>query len=649
MSRNRILMTCAIASLTLGLSACSSDDGPMTMMPDAPMVAGMVVPTGTEITLPAGLADDGTFTADEDGSVTVEGVGVFECASATCTVVVADNVITVTGDIKVVSLADDLPADVLAALTDAFEEVVELTPLEAAKTAAADEAAAAMAAAVTAGEAADAADTARADVATMQTIGTSGGHAYMAHKYAKTANDESMKAMTASAAAAAADDSGVATRELVKAENARAAADDARDKAVIHADLAIADAANELKIIGTVKTVAGTSIDADAGATTKTTDGNKVITGLIATMNPKTTAGGVEGRAFMPADGQTAVMAYRQEVVARELTIGKVVDSADDMARLMIVTQYAGTKMARVYSPAASVFGSTGTKAGYLTIEDPDTNETDVNNVPLKSEGTWYQAGPADGALIADDMVVAATKGVEVFSFRDPSVADGAEGAMKYVVWTSAMEDADATTTTYTEVQVLATVRAAGDDIVATGQVMAAIPEATDYQHIHFGVWAALAAADKDGLQEIADLSIGFVQNWSGSGLTGDDMPNNGKADYTGNWVATVRARDEDGNGPITLTNGDATLTAYFGMGKITATLTDLATLTGDIAGNTFSGTKAADILAKSGLDATGEFTGEFGGGFYGAKAAEAAGVFNFTSTDKKAGEFRGAFGADRD
>ena len=40
---------------------------------------------------------------------------------------------------------------------------------------------------------------------------------------------------------------------------------------------------------------------------------------------------------------------------------------------------------------------------------------------------------------------------------------------------------------------------------------------------------------------------------------------------------------------------------------------------------------------------------GEFSGGFYGAKAAEAGGVFAFTSEDQEAGEFSGAFGADRD
>ena len=124
-------------------------------------------------------------------------------------------------------------------------------------------------------------------------------------------------------------------------------------------------------------------------------------------------------------------------------------------------------------------------------------------------------------------------------------------------------------------------------------------------------------------------------------------MPNAGDATYNGNWVAAVQSNDPDGNGPIALDHGAATLTADFEDDEITALLTGLATLSGDISGNTFSGTKAADIK-HNGLDATGKFTGTFSGGFYGAKAAEAGGIFNFASEDNEAGAFRGAFGGDK-
>ena len=75
-----------------------------------------------------------------------------------------------------------------------------------------------------------------------------------------------------------------------------------------------------------------------------------------------------------------------------------------------------------------------------------------------------------------------------------------------------------------------------------------------------------------------------------------------------------------------------------------------LATLTGSIAGNKFSGTEA-DVASGSThrLDASADFEGSFKGGFYGAKGAEAGGVFDFASEDNEGGAFRGAFGGKQD
>ena len=241
----------------------------------------------------------------------------------------------------------------------------------------------------------------------------------------------------------------------------------------------------------------------------------------------------------------------------------------------------------------------------------------------------------------------AETKGVEVFSYKDVGAQDSPK---KYLVLTG--EDkvvaTGVTTYTYTNVDTEVTVAANGGAEAFDTKVRAVIPEATDYKHIHFGVWAALGAAAKTGAQNLSDLGIGFVQN-IGDGLSGADMPNNGGAEYSGNWAAAVQAADEDGNGPIVLKSGAASLSADFEMGEITATLTDLATLEGAIDTNTFSGTKASGISATHGLDADGKFTGSFSGGFYGTKAAEAGGVFAFTSEDQEAGAFHGAFGGDRD
>ena len=103
-------------------------------------------------------------------------------------------------------------------------------------------------------------------------------------------------------------------------------------------------------------------------------------------------------------------------------------------------------------------------------------------------------------------------------------------------------------------------------------------------------------APAKSGDQDLSDLGIGFVQS-IGDGLSGADMPNNGTANYSGNWAAAVQAADEDGDGDISLVYGAATIGADLSKATITATLTDLATLTGAIDGNTFSGTKASGVI----------------------------------------------------
>ena len=165
----------------------------------------------------------------------------------------------------------------------------------------------------------------------------------------------------------------------------------------------------------------------------------------------------------------------------------------------------------------------------------------------------------------------------------------------------------------------------------------------TAYDHIHFGVWAGLGDADEDGSQKIADLGIGFVQS-IGDGLAGDDVPNYGSGIYAGNWAATVQGMD----GALSLNHGAASLNANFAKGGITATLAGLATLSGDIAGDTFSGTRATvDSANTHFLDAGVDFDGSFSGGFYGANAAEAGGTFDFASDG--GGAFRGAFGGRAD
>ena len=171
-------------------------------------------------------------------------------------------------------------------------------------------------------------------------------------------------------------------------------------------------------------------------------------------------------------------------------------------------------------------------------------------------------------------------------------------------------------------------------------QVTSGIPAAVAYKHLHFGVWAELGDAAANGMQGVTGLGIGFVQS-IGGGMTGADMPNADTATYKGNWVATVQSTDATG-GAISLDYGMAELTADFDKATIEADLDGLAMLEGDISGSEFSGMKASGI-AHSSLASGGSYEGSFSGGFYGSKAAEAGGIFDFSSD--ASGAFRGAFG----
>ena len=546
-----------------------------------------------------------------------------------------------------------------------------LTELQTAQADAAAAAAAAMTASTDAADAVAAAMTAIANLATMQTNATAAdlaGEAQTAADKAKLAYEH---AKAASEAAAEAEDVTAAVEARVMAENAMASAVTYGTTATDKAGEAETAAMAELMIVDTVKSVGSTDLDAEAGASVVVTgegeDAQTVRTGLIKSMNPMTTGDGVTvddaltGVQDDPATDDSEAVKHSQAVADRTFAIGKVVEPEDDTARLMIVTKYAGSKTVKVFAYSESVNDAdlVGTKVGFVTVNDDDPDTTDTNNTALKSVGSYYLAGTNDetNGLTHDDVVGTMAKAESLYSYvstaDNPATADVDETVVTYLMRHETSTVGATTTYTYRTVDVEVTVVAAGEEAAFETQVTAKIPEATDYKHIHFGVWAALGDPEKDGSQKLSDLGIGFVQNFSGEGLTpigggSDDMPNNGMATYNGNWVAAVQRADEDGNGAINLRNGDATVIADFEKDTVSAALDKLATLSGKISGNEFSGEKASGINAEHGLDADGTFMGSFSGGFYGAKAAEAGGVFDFTSEDAEAGAFRGAFGGDR-
>ena len=680
MSKHRNLMTvCFAAVFALGLAACSSsnDDPPAADMTDTDTTD--MTDTPTEPTAPEPtpvLTPAEQLTAAQGALVMAQGL--VDALTSTSTAEEAAAAYAALGAAQVaLHAATNLPANQIAALQAQINQLVldlaaadstpstETVALEQAQADAATAATEAMEAARLAKVASDAAQTAIENNATLQTGAKSGDLAHTAYMQAKAAADAAAEAQTASDAAAEATDGVAATRLLVMAETARNNAVEAQGMAETQSAAAVTATMTELMIDGKDKNVGGTSVNADAASSVVTTVTGTVSeteeTGRITAKDPKHEGfGAVTGAAFVPAmpdeTPAEAAVPYKQEVAARDLTIGRTLDTSDDMARLMLVTHYAGTKMVRVYNAGMEL--ESGTKAGYITIEvqqtGGETEVVEVDNVALKSEGTYYAAGgasPDEGALEFGDAVEDDAKPKEVFSYKDPTATGDAADEKKYVVATTRVIGDTSTTYHYVNVEVIVPAAVAdGDDELDApdaSQVRAALPVAIDYKHIHFGVWAALGAAEASGSQDLSDRGIGFVQG-IGDGLTGADMPNNGKAYYSGSWVAAVQAAEEDGNGSILLTSGNASLTADLTMATIEADLMGLATLEGAIDTNTFSGTKAT-VDEGNTLDPTGKFTGTFSGGFYGDQAAEAGGVFDFTSKGAVAGAFRGAFGGDRD
>ena len=149
---------------------------------------------------------------------------------------------------------------------------------------------------------------------------------------------------------------------------------------------------------------------------------------------------------------------------ARTFAIGKLVDSADDTARLMIITQYAGTMTVKVYASDgirnAAASGTLGSD-GRININPSDNADDDVF-VTLKSEGMYYLASArgidaaalepmspdADNLLLGDTVAGGEAKDwakpVEVFS-HTPS-----GGTPMYVVLTGTSTDETTGVTTVT-------------------------------------------------------------------------------------------------------------------------------------------------------------------------------------------------------
>ena len=500
-----------------------------------------------------------------------------------------------------------------------------------------DAATAAMTESDNAAAAATAAMAAVANLATMQTGATAGGLAYEAHTAAGKAMMAYMDAKAASEAAAEAE-------EVTAAVEARVMADAASANAVMYAKTASekgiaaeAAAVRELMIDGKTKSVGDTSITVGAPmtsvATTVDSKSTTVVTGEIDKITAMSDAVGA-----VPADtaSDPAVLG-KPSIPEQSINIGLKIDSAKDSARLRLVTHFIGTGTVGAYNQEAVEVIKILQTAHNAFDHDGDANA--LNTVMIKmASGMFYNANaPIDVTVDADGQPAIAldAKGTNLYYYDVPAVGDDNPDVRFWLKRTSTDTGTGTGVVTHNYVRVTAV------------DGLAKFPMATGFKHLHYGAWNSL---DDKG-NTIDDLGIGFVTATSdGMGMTGDDMPNVGGANYSGHWVASVRAADNEGDGKISDQTGKSDMTASFEENTVMVDLIGLAKLDGMISGDKFSGTKASEVMAGEGrLDASGTFTGSFSGAFFGPKAAEAGGVFDYTSTDMKAGEFSGAFGGDKD
>ena len=692
--KNKFLTTVAAAALALAVGACSSssddDETAATATATPPPVTTEPAPEPTptpELTPAEQLAAaEAAVVAAQAMVVALTNSSSADEASAAYAALGAAQ--------AALHAATNLPANQVAALQAQINQLVldleaanlkpsaETVAIETAQADAATAATEAMEAATAAKVASDAAQTARENLATLQTGETSGDLAHAVYTHAKAAADAAAEAQTASDAAAEATGSVAATRALLMAETARDNAVTAQGMAETQSAAAVMAVENELQVVEKTKTVGETSITIDTVAEISIIGIVERRTGLIKDENLALNTGGlrdVYGRLVAPVDGAGAAVTVTPARDSVDPSIGVTYDSADDSARLTLITAYLGSERQMQFvrvGADANPFAAEGGEVGAPFLLTPEVANSD-NGEGVGVDGAYTVAlgkitidHDGDGSAVDAAAVVDAGEVTEKAKTAPVTVAPKLAGdhfvdsasstkltASLYYVETGEEDETTGKTddgidqtkkflernvsngvTTYTPVNV----------------IQVTIDNATDFKHIHYGLWNGLSGS---GANTVTELGTGFVAATpDGMGMTDPDhdadggMPNFGDATYNGNWVANVQEADNEGDGAITRHDGTSSMVADFVKDTVTVTLSGLATLDGAISENRFSG-DAQPKLANSlpgGLANADDFMGSFTGGFFGPSAAEAGGVFDYASKDNKNGAFRGAFGGDQ-
>ena len=693
---SKLTMACSAAVLALAMAACSSssDDDPPVASIDEMTPLPVVEPTPpTPVAVDLAAVTVGYVIAAgvvevASGGTVNHGDVSFTCSGdEACTVTVADDG-TVTSIGGTVAAANS--PEYAAKLQLAQNEMDAADALAAVQTDAETAASTASTAATDARTASDDAQEARADRAIIQTGdlhgGNSGELADSADMQAKAAADAATAAQEASDAAAAATDVTAATRALVTAEAERDKAVAAQGLAETQRDAAMAASEVEVKIVEKTKTVGPvddhTSITVDGVEKSSTVDKVERKTGLLKSLALSTTGvRDANGKLIAPVDIDGVALDPAPGRTPEKPSIGFTYDSDDDTARLTLVTAYLGEEkqmqFVRVGQDPANPFVLVTDEVGGPVLTDP-TNPTtaggavvDNDAYTVDDDGKITIDHDSDNAA-ADDAEAGETGPVTVApklagdDFVDSADTDSKNNVSLYYVDTgvkvdetagndfdnSGKVDADERDNGIDETKIFLE-KNINDNVITytpVAVIQVTIDNATPFTHIHYGLWNGLSG---DKGNKIADLGTGFVNALSDMGMTNPDhsaaggMPNFGTATYNGNWVANIQAADPQGDGPITRHDGESSVVANFVKDTVKVGLDGLATLDGAISENTFMGTGKPKLASTTPVDLgdDDDFMGSFKGAFFGPSAAEAGGVFDYSSDGNKKGAFRGSFG----
>ena len=429
----------------------------------------------------------------------------------------------------------------------------------------------------------------------------------------------------------------------ILAEQAQADAEVAKQDAEDARDEAQARAMAELKINDKTKSVGDKSITVTAEQIMHTQGTVTRTYGLLDGMNIDADDPLVPGVAAVTADEQAgiAAKAAKPSVSAAMIDIGMTFDSVDDDARLTLVTKYLGTTAVNVFSVEGG--NATGATAGTVTEErEVDGANIDVTVNLQAAAGTYLEttgSGPVDQGHTVDRTTKSAMLYYYNTGMDDDAATKTRDESKQYVQHLSTVRDPNndnAIEYTYEKLDVVSGVR---------------IPEAKDFQHLHYGLWNDITPATASRGNTLVDWGIAFVTGVGDAAQT-LDLPTFGDAAYKGNWVANIKAQDLTGDGAITRQDGDASVTADFQTSEVDVDLTGLASFDAEIdrgaAIPLFITTEANVTGTVGGLNPAAKYSGRLVGAFFGPQGAEAGGTFSFRTKDDKDGAFRGAFGTAR-